>query len=324
MSFDPIHIRSVIVPLDGSPLAEQALPAAEAIAQRAGAKIKLVLVHQPNPSIDPEIDYVKLELAMLKADRGYLKSVVARLRPRLGRSVTSAVIRGGPVGETLSGYARELGADLIVLTTHGRGGIRRAWLGSVADQLIRSSEIPVLVIRPGEAGAERKFGEIMVPLDGSDLAEAVLEPVAELARLWDSEISLIQVVRPIVLTNDPQVAFPVGYSEQATAIRRDKAHDYVRGLAERLRSLGIKANGTAVIGGDVAETLIDLATPERVGMIALATHGSGGAKRLVLGSVADKLVRGAAVPVLVVRPTGKRAKPKSRSRRVSGGAVVLV
>lgn len=307
-------IRSILVPLDGSSLAEQALPIAQAIAERARCKLKLVLVHEPLVLMEPGPAYTKVELAMLKADRAYLNSVTARLRERLGKSVSSAVVRGLPVAQTLATYIRELGHDLVVMTTHGRGGIRRAWLGSVTDQLIRSSEIPVLVVRPGEAGVAKPgapLSEILVPLDGSPLAEAALEPAMELARLWDAEISLVQVVRPVILTSGDPLSFPSGYSDQVTAIRRDSAQDYIRDVAERLRELGIRSTGVAVIGEPVAETLINLSAPERVGLMVVATHGLGGLKRLVLGGVADKLVRAANVPVMVVRPAARHARRKS-------------
>ena len=309
------RLRSILVPLDGSSVAEQALPVAVAIAERARCKIKLVLVHQPLVGIEPGPAYTKMELAMEKANREYLRSVVARYRERLGRTLTSAVLEGS-VAATLARYGRELSADLVVMTTHGRGGIRRAWLGSVADQLIRISEVPILVVRAKDQDelASVNLGEILVPLDGSPLAEAVLEPVTALARLWDAEISLVQVVHPIPLTSDPVLPFPAGYSDEVTRIRREEAQDYIRDVAERLREAGVRASGVAVMGGGVAETLLDLARPERVGLIATATHGRGGVRRLVLGSVADKLVRGAEVPVLVVRPRGKQVRRKSESR----------
>ena len=308
----PGRFQSILVPLDGSSLAEQAIPVAEAIAKRARCKLKLVLVHEPLIQLEPGSVSVKLELAMQKADRQYLKGLTVGLRERLGRPVSSAVLRGIPVAETLATHIRELGVDLVVMTSHGRGGLRRAWLGSVTDQLVRSTEIPVLVVRPREDEAPwsiAQLSEIMIPLDGSPLAEAALEPATELARLWDAEISLVQVVRPIILS-EPNLTFPSSYSDQATAIRRDLAQDYIKDVAERVRESGLRSTGIAVIGGAVSQTLIDLASPERVGLMVVATHGRGGLKRLVLGSVADKLIRGANVPVLVIRPAGRRARRK--------------
>jgi nucleotide-binding universal stress UspA family protein len=268
-------------------------------------------------------DYTKLELAMQKADRDYLKLATARVRERLGRLVSSAVLQDLPVAETLARYIREVGADLVVMTTHGLGGLRRAWLGSVTDQLIRSAEVPVLVIRPGEAGTARSMWEsreILVALDGSPLAEAALEPAIEIARLWDAELSLVQVVSPITPASDPHLTFPASYSDQVTAMRRESAHDYLRDVAEWVRGSGVRASGVAVIGSAVPKTLIELAEPERVCLIVVATHGLGGLRRMVLGSVADKVVRGANVPVLVVRPTGRRVRRKSGEVKIAVGA----
>ena len=318
-------LRSILVPLDGSLLAEQAIPFALAIAERARSKVKLVLVHQPLLT-EPGPAHTKVELAMQKANREYLRSVVARLREQLGRAVSSAVLRG-PVAQTLTKYLHELGADLVVMTTHGRGGVRRAWLGSVADQLIRSSQIPVVLVRAGQtesAASPVNFGEILVPLDGSPLAEAALEPATAIARLWDGEISLVQIVQPVLVTTDPPLAFPTEIDEQLSAIRREAAQDYLRDVAERLREQGVRASGVAVLGGGVAETLLHLAGPKRVGLLAMATHGRGGVRRLVLGSVADKLVRAAEVPVLVCRPTGKQSKRTSGVTKLPGSARAAV
>lgn len=319
MTSSPGRFQSILVPLDGSSLAEQAIPIALAIAERARSKVKLVLVHHPL-LMEPGPAYTKVELAMQKADREYLRSVAARLRGRLGRALSSAVLQG-PTAQTLAKYIRELSTDLVVMTTHGRGGIQRAWLGSVADQLIRSLEIPVLLVRAGQsdsAPSSVTLSEILLPLDGSPLAEAAIEPAAALARLWDAEISLVQIVQPVTLTTDPPLAFPTEIDDQLTAIRREAAQDYLRDVAERLREQGLRASGVAFLGGGVAETLLHLARPERVGLVAMATHGRGGVRRLVLGSVADKLVRAAEVPVLVVRPRGRRSK------RISGESDVPV
>ena len=322
MTSSPGRFQSILVPLDGSRLAEQAIPIALAIAERARSKVKLVLVHHPL-LMEPGPAYTKLELAMQKADREYLRSVAARLRERLGRALSSAVLQG-PIAPTLARYIRELSTDLVVMTTHGRGGLRRAWLGSVADQLIRTSEVPILVVRPRDGKAAESpvdLAEMLVPLDGSPLAETVLEPAAALARLWDGEVSLVQVVRPIVLDSDPVLPFPIGYSDQATTMRRESAQDYIRDVAERLRESGVKASGVAVIGAGIADTLLNLARPERVGLVAVATHGRGGLRRLALGSVADKLVRAAEVPVLVVRPALRRSRRRSEEHNVSVGAL---
>jgi nucleotide-binding universal stress UspA family protein len=313
--------RSILVPLDGSAFAEQAVPLAAGLANRAGGKLRLVLVHRtptmPLDSASPKL-YTSVELATRKAEHAYLHGFAERLR-QAGTTVTSAVTLSGPIGSSLVEYVTEVGIDLVVMATHGLGGLQRAWLGSVADYLVRTLEVPVFLVRPFEKGtaAPRDLGkgQILVPMDGSPLAEEMLECAAELARSWDSEILLLQVVQPLNLVQDAMLPLPSGYDEELTNLWRNQAQAYVEGLATRLREHGLRAIGAAVIGRNTVETILAAAHPERTSAIALATHGRSGVRRLALGSVADKLVRSADVPVLVYHPSSLRQeKPKPSSR----------
>lgn len=307
------RFRLVVVPLDGSPFAEHALPCAAAIARAARAKLRLVLVHQlPPPPTDRESLklYTTLEVTVRKTQRAYLREIAGRLRERWGFQVTS-VSPDGPVAATLLRYVDELGADLVVMSTHGRGTVGRALLGSVADEVVRTAPVPVLLVRPPEgepppADTAWSTEEILVPLDGSPAAEAALEPAADLARLLGARLSLVQVIVPIATTTDPPLPFPSGYDEHLTDIRRREAQDYLDDVAEGLRATGLAVGAAAVVGASAAGALVDLSRPGRAGLLVIASHGRGGLRRLALGSVADKLVRAAAVPVLVVR--GRKGK----------------
>jgi len=307
---DPSPFRSILVPLDGSPLAEQAVPLASGIAQRGGGKLRLALVHQvPSAPVATAARLLaSTESATRKAERAYLRGVQTSLREG-GTRLSSAVTLTGTPGPALAQYARESGVDLVVMATHGRGGIRRAWLGSVADDLIRTLAVPVLLMRPGDGGPapipRPSADQILVPLDGSPLAESALEAAAALARIWDGELTLLQVVWPVLLSADPALPLPSAYDEELTDMVRAQAQDYLDTLVERMRGRGIRASGAAVVGWNAVNCILDLARPERVACVVLATHGRGGLRRLALGSVADKLVRGADVPVLVCRPAGR-------------------
>ena len=155
---EPLRFRSILLPLDGSPFAEHAIPWAAAIARKARARLRLALVHQSPPS--PPVDqsgvrlYTKIELALRKSEREYLRRVAARIKAAGAMQLATATL-SGPPAPALADYTREVGADLVVMTTHGRGGLQRAWLGSVADRLVRSLEVPVLLVRPGDGGHAR-------------------------------------------------------------------------------------------------------------------------------------------------------------------------
>ncbi len=313
MALAVTRFASIMVPLDGSPLAERALPLGLDLAERARARLRLVLVHQtPPPPVDKAAARlaVRIDLAVRRAEREYLRTTQARLAGTATKGRVRGVTVTGPVGQALADYVSELGVDLVVMATHGRGGFERAWLGSVADRLVRTLEIPVLLVRAGtEPGSEAvPGGPVLVPLDGSPRAEEALGPALALARLWDAEIQLIQVVRPVMLATDPALPLPSAYDEVGTAIGRDIAQDYLDDVAERVRAAGVRATANAVLGWGAVDTLLGLAVPDRVGVLALATHGHGGLRRAALGSVADKLVRGASIPVLVCRPRGRRGR----------------
>jgi nucleotide-binding universal stress UspA family protein len=146
---EPLRFRSILLPLDGSPFAEQAIPWAAAIARKARARLRLALVHQsPSP---PPLDkssarlYTKVELAVRKAERQYLREVAGRIRNGGAIQLATASLSGS-TAPALAEYVREVGVDLVVMTTHGRSGLQRAWLGSVADHLVRTLEIPMLLI----------------------------------------------------------------------------------------------------------------------------------------------------------------------------------
>ena len=305
-------LRSIVVPLDGSTLAERALPLASVIARGARAKLRLVLVHRlPPPPLDARSAklYTSVVLAVRRSQRDYLRAQADRLRKSHGLQVTTLVPEG-PVGPTLVDWIHRVDADLVVMATHGRGALGRATRGSVADQLVRSLKVPVLLVPPGvEGDAEHPSdapGELVVGVDGSKPAETAVGAAAGLARVLEVPITVIQVVTPVASITGPLLPFPNGLDQEITEVRRREAGDYVEDIAERLRANGHTASGIAAVGLSPAATLLDLGQPARGTILAIGTRGLGGAKRLMLGSVADKLVRAAAVPVLVVAAPGRR------------------
>jgi nucleotide-binding universal stress UspA family protein len=326
MSSDLGPFHSILVPLDGSPLAEQALPLAAELARGKGARLRLVLVHELPPAPRDAFganQFVALERVSRRGEREYLRRMQQELRTQGIRLSAAATLTGHP-GPALAEYARETGSDLIVMTTHGRGGARRAWLGSVADDLIRHSGTPVLLVRAAESHATpvpaRAPRQILVPLDGSDLSEQALPVASRLARTWGAELTPVTVVSPVVPA-DANVPLPSIHGAEAIERYRQDAQEYLEGIDERMREQGIRAEGMAVVGWSAAGAILDLAHPDAVSAIVLATHGRGGLRRWVLGSVADKLIRAAEVPVLVVRPSGsgrQAASPEAEGSLASG------
>jgi nucleotide-binding universal stress UspA family protein len=193
------------------------------------------------------------------------------------------------------------------MTTHGHGPLSRFWMGSVADTLVRRLPMPMLLARPHEEALdvleevhERAFDHVLIPLDGSALAETILDPAIALGQIMGAEYTLVQAIEPVVLGYSP-AAQAVALDDQVLEQWRAESLAYLERVAGRLRERGLAVR-TGIAYGSPAVAIIDYAREHAADLIAMSTHGRGGVARLLLGSVADKLVRGAGVPILIQRP----------------------
>ena len=306
-------IRSILVPLDGSPFGEQALPLALSIARRAGASLQLVHVHAPLAAVYTEaaVSAGALETELKAHEQSYLAGVVQRLG-RISSVPVMPVFLDGDVAAMI--VAQAAGVDLVVMCTHGRGTLGRLWLGSVADQLIRELTLPLLLVRPGDSPPawepEPVLKHLLLPLDGSLLAERILEPAVALGTLMEADYTLLRVIRPVLPSGYPLEGTTFDNTVQAMFEQIQKAHeqlrqeaqDYLDGVAKRLRARSLKVQTRIALEEQVAAAILHEARPPARDLVALETHGRRGLPRLVLGSVADKLIRGSPLPVLVQRP----------------------
>ena len=279
----------ILVPLDGSDLAEQALATAVTIARRRGLAVRLVHVHLPHAADPIHIEGLPVVDEHLHSQRNlHEQTYLERVRDRVASGVAAsiAILHGHPAA-ALAQDARASGAHWIVMTTHGRGGLERAWLGSVADELVRVSPVPLLLVRPQVGAAPALPRTILVPLDGSPLAEGILEHVLLLAR-GDSgcEIVLLEVA-----------------TDEEGGTGREEAERYLDGVARRLTAVGARVRTRVEVADDAASAILESVRSQNADLVALATHGRSGLVRVALGSVADKVVRGATVPVLLFRPS---------------------
>ncbi|MBI4539934.1 MAG: universal stress protein [Gemmatimonadetes bacterium] len=301
--------RSLLVPLDGSCFGEHALPWALAIHRRTGASLHPVHVHVPAPysdmhSVTP-YHYEGITLGEYNAktkleEREYLDDVSARIAHVTGVTVSPTMIPG-PLVDALDRHARDVAADLIIMSTHGRTGLSRAWLGSVADGLVRHTETPVLLVRPGASAAdltaEPTAAHILVPLDGSKPGEQILASAGALGTVLGSRFTLLQVVCTHTVAGGRDYLIPSAHLEA----RRAHAGEYLAGIAGRLRERGLEVETWVLEARSPARAILQAAEGP-VDLIAMATHGHGGITRVLLGSVTDKVLRGVAKPMLLQRP----------------------
>ncbi len=301
--------RTIMVPLDGSTFAEHALPVALGIARRSGARIHLVQAHEvPVVTAAPDalVTYDgRWDQGLRTQEREYLYSVAARLSEH-GVSVRTELVDGTPA-TALATYAREMEIDLIVMTTHGRGGISRVWLGSVTDGVMRRGGVPVLVLRPEheavDLAEEIRPQHILVPLDGSELSQGVLGPAIQLGSYFGARYTLMRVVLPVPMLRPPVALTAEDFSENLASEQRSHAREELERVAQPLRARGLDVEIAVVSDAVPAAAILEFAATRAVSLVALATHGRGGWSRLALGSVADKVLRGAVCPVMVYRPS---------------------
>jgi nucleotide-binding universal stress UspA family protein len=298
--------RTILVPLDGSAFGEYALPLALGIARRAAAPVQLVHACTPPQAHVPESQQLNHERAL-----AYLNDLATCLSRRWEVPISTAALDGRPADQIYD-HAVATGADLVVMTTHGYGPLSRMWMGSVADTLTRRLPMPVLLTRPHDQALDlleqvhdQTFTHVLIPLDGSALAEEVLEPALALGLPFDAKYTLVQAITPPVLGYAP-AAQVVALDEQILNQWRAAAREYLDGVAQRLRSQGAPVD-TRVLIGPPAMAILDYAQDHNVDLLAMATHGRSGVARMLLGSVADKIVRGAGVPVLLRRPAAETA-----------------
>lgn len=300
-------LHTILVPLDGSAFAETALPTAFHLARRDKAEVRLVMVQEPalpvmrtrgTRVVDPTFDQDIRQEA-----RRYLDELLGRI-PASDRSRTRTELLEGGIVETLAAHTREAKADLVVMTTHARGGMSRAWLGSVADGLLRRSPVPVLLLRPDD-GAKRGedvtgFRRVLIPVDGSAVGDQVIERAAGVAGTEGVQYTLLRVLAATMAPT--QTVLPRRGETPATQAQRATVEHQLEATADVLRSRGLAVEVRIGVNDNPARAILDYEEEWSADLVAMATRSRGGVERLVLGSVADKVLRGSDCPLLVWNP----------------------
>lgn len=298
----------ILVPVDGSRFAEAALPHARRLAREVPARLRLVMAHHVLPAWNPAIGFpdggAALEEETRQRETRYLEALAKAVAAESGRPVDWALLNGAP-GDAIVQDAQDSGAGLIVMATHGRGPASRFWLGSTTDYVLRHVGVPLLAVRPPEQGEDGgrvpSIRRILVPTDGSALSESVVEPVAEFAHCLQATVLLLTVVEPVIGTMDPALPFPATVDPAIADAQRADAQARLEALAGRLRARGLVVETRVVVALGVGASILEVLEQE-ADMVAMSTHGQGGLRRALIGSVTDKVIRGAQKPVLAWRP----------------------
>jgi nucleotide-binding universal stress UspA family protein len=306
--FDP-----VLVPLDGSLLAECALPHAIAIARAFDARIVLLRVLDKNQASEKTqlFDLVNWQIYKTGA-RLYLEKTGARLQ-KAGLRIEIA-LQEGLVAESITEFSQSQGMKLIILSSHGRSGLSQWGISSVTQKIIFSAPTSVLLIRahqpaPGEF-IERQYKRILVPLDGSRRAENVLPMVNLLARFHKSWIHVVHVVKtPEMARQMPLTREDVELSERIVSRNREEAVRYLDQIRLHSPLDGLDIQTHLLTSDNAAAALHELAVKENIDMVALSAHGYSGYTQWPYGGMVNNFVLYSKVPLLIVQDLPAREEP---------------
>ena len=303
----------ILTPLDGSGVSEQVIPFVRSLA--AGLSLPTTLLHAIEPEtftipqmLNPSLHAEEFASHRMRHARQYVEPVAAELG-RLGLTVHTEIPQAEPATAIVDEAATDPGT-LIAMASHGRSGLARWWMGSVADKVLHLTDNPLLVIRSvaqRPAPPQTAFQSIVVPVDGSELAEEVLPHVVYLSSAMGLAVTLVRV-NPS--RDDYYRSLSVGPSEVSRVtpsyeeyieIVDGEAEGYLADLKERLTRQGAPPVTASLLHGPPADTIADLAASTPNNLVAMTTHGRSGVGRLVLGSVAERVVRQSGGPVLLIR-----------------------
>jgi len=302
--------REILVPLDGSRVAENAIPVAAAIAARHQSRLHLVAVIRPimltsGLPLSPEIP-IGASAELDRVAHEQLEEYIGRWRKSIadadGLAIEAVVLDGtATVAEQLLKYAESSMVDLIVMHTHARGVVGRMWLGSVAHGLVQRGGIPCLLLRgprPGDEAAPPPLplrpARILVPLDGSTEAELGVDFGMAMAVEGLTELRLLGVVSPLPFASSPRER------EDEHAAEQEVDH-YLEGVAKKVRAAGIPVETESVLHYNPASAILECVAQRDMSLVSIAAAQRGAASRIFLGSVIDFLLRRSSIPMLVWR-----------------------
>lgn len=317
--------RQLLVPLDGSPLAEAALPLAVEIARREDLGIILVRVHTPvavlpyPPEMPIYMPLAEVDSLVRGGSESWLKNRARELAASSGLRVFP-VFRIGDAASEIVAVAARRHVRAIVCSTHGVGGLAPHWIGSVADAVIRRAPCPVLTLPPNALERTDAIHKVLVLLDGSYASDAIVPEASWLARPFDAEIELMSVVAPPWFNDSFERTDKdrFGVDSYAEAVK-----ERLNAIAVDLRLRGLHARAVVEIGASPVRTILDHIAHTNPDAIALATSGRG-VSRLLLGSVADKVLRTSGRPTLLLHPVAMGTGVAGATSETHTGALEIV
>ena len=304
--------KKMLVALDGSELAETVLVYTEELMRWLPVDVTLLHVCSPREKelLSIHQAYLDKRVETLKGYSDGMYKLSGEAGIGIALKVQKEIVMGHPAEKILQ-YAEENDIDLILMATHGRSGVKRWAIGSVADKVLRASDVPVWIIRPGivesSIDEELMMRNIIVPLDGSELAESVIPHVEALVNQRGAEfvdVTLLGVCNIPIIPECYGFYIPLMWDEQVKAYG-GITKQYLAKIEKRLTDIGLRASSHVLVPTNVednpAESIINYTVINPCDLIMMSTHGHSGIKRWAFGSVADRVLRGASAPIFLIR-----------------------
>lgn len=292
--------KNILIPTDGFEQSEHTVKVGLELVRRLNAQALVTLVMQP-PITFSGVSFER----ELRVEGQAVLDRWEKYGQENGLKVKGHFAEGTDVAQKLIQVAKDAACDLILMGTHGREGLARLFLGSVAERVVRLSKIPVMLLRFDEAlKTLQSFPQrILVSLDGGKASSLALDQALGLARVGGSELVLLHVVPNLWMPPAYEaMMFDVGSRQELDAKMREEGQAILKKAEEQAQGLRTKTVLRASGDPRIAPAILEVAKTEQADLIALGTHGYSGFDRLLLGSVAEAVVHHAPVPVLVVRP----------------------
>ena len=301
--------RSILVPLDGTSFSERALPMAREVARASGATVHLARVHmrkEPNALLGGAslqwqgVDLSEYDPKERRSEAEYLHAVEERLSSS-GVAAGSELLEDRDLTDQLCDCARRVDADAIFMTSHARGGLDRMIHGSVAERVIRDSQLPVFIVHPTDGERDvyvsPDINHVLVPVDWSDLAGTVFGPVIDVSKAMGARVTLTSVVTPVV--RGPRL-LPIETESEDDDETRATRH--LEEMAVVLRGEGLDVDVVVVSAHDPVRGIVLVADSCGADLIAMATHGFKGVRRTLAGSVSEGVLQASPLPIMMMRP----------------------
>jgi len=286
--------ENILVPLDGSELAEKALSYAKSIAKLKKSNLILFAV--------------SLTIFVDRRDRLFTSYLETKAKELNAEKIKASTATGyGDVAEEITKYADANKMNMIVMATHGYSGAKQLMFGSISQKVLYSSKIPVLLVKPKSTKTSIEFNKILLPVDGSPFSESTFPYAEELARKNKKELLILHICEPPVVpsygTRPINATWKKRQDEMWSEIEL-QATNYLKKKTAALKKQGVQADFKVIRAQskEVSQTILKVCKEENVDLIIMATQGRTGVSRWVYGGVANRIVRESTYPVLLIRP----------------------